>query len=428
MDHRFRKHLKRACSVAGDRASVLIRAYHEDAMGSTWRRLYKYSTSEQAYRITPFLPYHRSPAKLMPRFQGPCNDPGENRRNGVRTITDMPKRPDQVREAIRRLHYSIRTEDASVQWTKRIILFHRKRHPLEMGETHVIAFLTHPPVRAVHDSDLRQGFGRMCLPHALTEKDPAADRRFGWPYPFPSGRRAADPRTRTARRHHLERHNDWTAHAPCQRDARTRVRPPDSYQPDAPARVHPPDSYQPNAPARVRPPASYQPDAPAGVRPPVRPPDPPAPDPSDARTTVRRRASGQDVSRPDRPSLARRAGIEPARQGVRNPFVIRSSRIRPADGRQAGDPGRRRCQGQQQPHVSPSVALPQPSVQPLASSPPTGKFPRQTLLKKTPPFAFPQRCGIIYPGGACPLSRIFENSVDGISPGEPARDGPSFPR
>ena len=48
-----------------------------------------------------------------------------------------------VREAIRVRHYSIRTEEAYVQWVKRFILFHGKRHPAEMGEAEVAAFLTH---------------------------------------------------------------------------------------------------------------------------------------------------------------------------------------------------------------------------------------------------------------------------------------------
>ena len=46
----------------------------------------------------------------------------------------MPGLLDQVREATRRLHYSIRTEDIHVVWAKRFILFRRKRHPLEMSE------------------------------------------------------------------------------------------------------------------------------------------------------------------------------------------------------------------------------------------------------------------------------------------------------
>ena len=48
-----------------------------------------------------------------------------------------------LREAIRVRHYSIRTEDAYLQWVKRFILFHGKRHPAEMGEPQVGAFLTH---------------------------------------------------------------------------------------------------------------------------------------------------------------------------------------------------------------------------------------------------------------------------------------------
>ena len=48
---------------------------------------------------------------------------------------------DQVREVIRLKHYSIRTEDAYVQWIKRYILFHGKRHPKEMGAAEIEAFL-----------------------------------------------------------------------------------------------------------------------------------------------------------------------------------------------------------------------------------------------------------------------------------------------
>jgi Phage integrase, N-terminal SAM-like domain len=59
----------------------------------------------------------------------------------------MPRLLDQVRETTRRLHYSIRTEDAYVDWIRRFILFHAKRHPLEMGEPEVVAFLTHLAVQ-----------------------------------------------------------------------------------------------------------------------------------------------------------------------------------------------------------------------------------------------------------------------------------------
>jgi integron integrase len=54
-----------------------------------------------------------------------------------------PKLLDQVRDRIRVKHYSIRTETQYVQWIKRFILFHGKRHPREMGAAEVEAFLTH---------------------------------------------------------------------------------------------------------------------------------------------------------------------------------------------------------------------------------------------------------------------------------------------
>jgi len=59
--------------------------------------------------------------------------------------TGPPSSPflDRVREAIRVRHYSIRTEDAYVHWIKRFILFHKKRHPEEMGEVEVAAFLSY---------------------------------------------------------------------------------------------------------------------------------------------------------------------------------------------------------------------------------------------------------------------------------------------
>jgi integron integrase len=40
-------------------------------------------------------------------------------------------------------HYSIRTEEAYVDWARRYILFHDKRHPEEMGPVELTAFLTH---------------------------------------------------------------------------------------------------------------------------------------------------------------------------------------------------------------------------------------------------------------------------------------------
>jgi hypothetical protein len=40
---------------------------------------------------------------------------------------------DSVRWHLRVKHYSIRTEQSYVDWIRRFILFHRKRHPNDMG-------------------------------------------------------------------------------------------------------------------------------------------------------------------------------------------------------------------------------------------------------------------------------------------------------
>ncbi len=54
-----------------------------------------------------------------------------------------PKLLDQVRDRIRVKHYSIRTETQYVQWVRRFVIYHGKRHPKEMGAPEVEAFLTH---------------------------------------------------------------------------------------------------------------------------------------------------------------------------------------------------------------------------------------------------------------------------------------------
>ena len=54
-----------------------------------------------------------------------------------------PKLLDQVRAIIRAKHYSYRTEESYVNWIKRYILFHNKRHPQKMGENEINQFLTH---------------------------------------------------------------------------------------------------------------------------------------------------------------------------------------------------------------------------------------------------------------------------------------------
>ena len=56
---------------------------------------------------------------------------------------EKPKLLDQVRRAIRVRHYSIRTEHSYVDWIRRYILFHNKRHPRTMGAPEINEFLSY---------------------------------------------------------------------------------------------------------------------------------------------------------------------------------------------------------------------------------------------------------------------------------------------
>jgi site-specific recombinase XerD len=59
----------------------------------------------------------------------------------------QPKLLDQLREALRSRHYSRRTEQTYCMWVKRFIYFHKIRHPAQMGEPEINAFLTHLAVK-----------------------------------------------------------------------------------------------------------------------------------------------------------------------------------------------------------------------------------------------------------------------------------------
>ncbi len=54
---------------------------------------------------------------------------------------------DRVRDKIRVKHYSIRTETAYVDWVRRFVNFHQRRHPRELGAEHVEAFLSYLAVQ-----------------------------------------------------------------------------------------------------------------------------------------------------------------------------------------------------------------------------------------------------------------------------------------
>lgn len=76
--------------------------------------------------------------------------------------TPPKKLLDQVREIIRLKHYSRSTEKTYVFWIRRFILFHQKRHPREMGEPEIEAFLTYLAIRRkVSASTQNQAFNAL---------------------------------------------------------------------------------------------------------------------------------------------------------------------------------------------------------------------------------------------------------------------------
>ena len=87
---------------------------------------------------TPAVPPIRSvppqPSSSQPQ---PAPPPGNR----------QPKLLDRLREALRARHYSPRTEQTYCHWVKRFIFFHNVRHPAEMAEPEINAFLTHLAVQ-----------------------------------------------------------------------------------------------------------------------------------------------------------------------------------------------------------------------------------------------------------------------------------------
>lgn len=66
-----------------------------------------------------------------------------NEHEQSRQVTEQPRLLDRVRDGIRRLHYSRRTEETYVHWIRRFIYFSGKRHPLDMGAVEITAFLNY---------------------------------------------------------------------------------------------------------------------------------------------------------------------------------------------------------------------------------------------------------------------------------------------
>ena len=69
------------------------------------------------------------------------------RRHPASPPPQQPKLLDRLRDALRSRHYSRRTEQCYWHWVKRFIFFHKVRHPAEMAEPEINAFLSHLAVK-----------------------------------------------------------------------------------------------------------------------------------------------------------------------------------------------------------------------------------------------------------------------------------------
>jgi len=132
-----------------------------------------------------------------------------------------PKLLDQLRESLRSRHYSRRTEQTYCQWVKRFIFFHHVRHPAEMAEPEINAFLTHLAVQErisassqnqalsavnvqeTHENDLKDGWGNVLMPDALDRKYPNAPREWRWQWVFPQESRWKNTKIGQEGRHHV---------------------------------------------------------------------------------------------------------------------------------------------------------------------------------------------------------------------------------
>jgi integron integrase len=87
--------------------------------------------------------------------------------------SEKPRLLEQVRNCIRRKHYSIRTEQAYLDWIKRYIYFHNMQHPKDLDERHITEFLNYLAVeRKVASSTQNQALCALVfLYRQVLEKD-----------------------------------------------------------------------------------------------------------------------------------------------------------------------------------------------------------------------------------------------------------------
>jgi len=84
--------------------------------------------------------------KIVPLQELPGADESEKKlykEDNISRETRKPKLLDEVKALLRIKHYSKRTEEAYIEWIRRYIIFHNKKHPAEMGEKEITQYLNH---------------------------------------------------------------------------------------------------------------------------------------------------------------------------------------------------------------------------------------------------------------------------------------------
>jgi hypothetical protein len=91
----------------------------------------------------PITPRGAAPVKASGRSSLVVDPAASAESAGPSGPAAPPRLLDRLRDALRLRHYALRTEQAYVDWARRYILFHGKRHPAGLGADAVAAFLTH---------------------------------------------------------------------------------------------------------------------------------------------------------------------------------------------------------------------------------------------------------------------------------------------
>src|SRR5208337_5682429 len=74
-----------------------------------------------------------------------------------------------------------------------------------LPESIILMLETHlKTVKAIHQKDLKDGFGETSLPYALARKYPSAAKEWMWQYVFPASVRSIDPVSKKTKRHHID--------------------------------------------------------------------------------------------------------------------------------------------------------------------------------------------------------------------------------